>query len=150
MIVQGVISRELIIEYFDHLFIIYLQEEFLDNEDSSYFLSDLVINSGEIYPEELQAHIDRAFELDLIDPFFINRKDIEYYLGLGKNAALAKLKDNSYYSPIEDTVSEMEYWACFQDFKLVRKKPAGLGTLKPTAKKKSQKQARRKNRSKKK
>ena len=99
----------------------------------------------------------------MVDPFFINPKDIDYYLQLGQDATLNRLRNDSHYSFIEDTIAEMEWWACFQEKRLkqTRNKPLGLGKLnlfpqkksnqsKKKAKKKMQKQARRKNRHKKK
>lgn len=101
-----------------------------------------------------------------IDLFFIRQKDVDYYLKLGKEATLEELRKDKHYSLIEDTISEMEWWHCFQkeEPKVKRIKPSRIGQLelvsekrtnsqkkaKNRAKNKRQKQARRKNRSKKK
>ena len=105
----------------------------------------------------------RAFDADLVHSFFFDREDVDYYINLGREASLNELRDRKQYTLIQDTISEMEWWNCFQD-----KKPKestrntfGIGDLglspqkiaMPSKKKsqvKMQKQARLKNRSKKK
>jgi hypothetical protein len=163
LVAQRIISRELVIEYFEELFGARLEKEPNSETEPNYFWTDLVVNSARLYPLELKPQIDQAFESDLVDLFFVNYKDIEYYLELGLDATLNQLRDNSHYSLIEDTISEMEGWACFREKRLkqTRNKPLGLGNLnlspqkksnqsKKKAKKKMQKKARQKNRSKKK
>lgn len=163
LVAQEIISRESVIAYFEELFKTRLEKEPNSETEPNYFWTDLVINSARLYPLELKPQIDQAFESDLVDLFFINYKDIEYYLELGLDATLNQLRDNSHYSLIEDTISEMEGWACFREQRLkqTRNKPLGLGNLnlspqkksnqsKKKAKKKMQKKARQKNRSKKK
>jgi Protein of unknown function (DUF1186) len=98
-----------------------------------------------------------------VDEFFFSREDVDYYINLGQEASLNELRDRDHYALIEDTISEMEWWSCFQDKK--RKDSSrntfGIGDLSPSPQKiatstkkktqtKMQKQARRKNRAKKK
>ena len=94
--------------------------------------------------------------------YSITQIRIDHYLKLGKDATLDRLRNDSYYSLIEDTITEMESWACFTEprRKQTRNKPLGLGKLnrstqkkssnpaKKKTKKKMQKHARRQNRSK--
>jgi Protein of unknown function (DUF1186) len=76
---------------------------------------------------------------------------------------LNQLRDRKHYALIQNTISEMEWWNCFENKKLKESasKPFGIGDLIPSSQKialptkkktqpKMQKQARRKNRSKKK
>ena len=157
LVAQGVIAREIVINYFEELFSTRLEKEY------SYIWTSLVSNSVKLYPLEVKQHIEQAFESDLVDRFFINHKTIDDYLQLGKNAVLNKLRDDSRYGFIEDTISSMEWWACFQDERRekITHKPLGVGKLnlfsqkksnqsKKKKKRKMQKIARRKNRSKKK
>ena len=160
LVAQEVIPRELVIEYFEELFTTLLDQE------PSFIWTNLVTNSARLYPLELKQYIDQAFESDLIELFFIRQEDVDYYLKLGQDATLEELRQDRHYSLIEDTISEMEWWACFKEEKpkITRTKPLGLGKLelfpekksnpknkaKKRAKNKMQKQARRKNRSKKK
>jgi hypothetical protein len=163
LVAQGIISRESVIDYFEELFKTRLEKEPDSETEPNYFWTDLVINSARLYPRELKPQIDQAFESDLVDLFFINYQDIEDYLELGLDDTLNQLRNHSHYSLIEDTISELEGWHCFQDDqgKPTRNKPLGLGNFnsssrkkssqsKKKAKKKMQKQSRRKNRSKKK
>ena len=163
LVAQEVISRELVIEYFEELFQTRLEKDSGETTESNYILSILVSNIARLYPLELKSYIDEAFNSNLIDLSFVQPKDIDYYLQLGQDATLNRLRNDRHYSLIEDTISEMEYWACFQETRLKpqKTKPIGLGTLnvssqkksnqsKKKAKKKMQKQARRKNRSRKK
>ena len=166
LVAQGIISRELVIEYYAELFTTRLEQERSYDQEPSYIWTNLVFNSAILYPLELKEHIDRAFESDLIDPFFIAQEDVDYYLKQGKDATLEELRKDRYYSLIEDTISELERWYSFPEEKpkIKRPKPRGIGKLelytekksnsknknKKRAKNKMQKQARRKNRSKKK
>ena len=166
LVAQGIISRELVIEYFEELFKTLLEQERSYDQEPSFIWTNLVTNSAILYPLELKEYIDQAFELDLIELFFVRQEDIDYYLKQGKDATLEELRKDRYYSLIEDTISELERWYCFQEEKpkITRTKPLGLGKLELSSEKKSnqknkakkraknnmQKQARRKNRSKKK
>ena len=166
LVAQGIISRESVIEYFAELFTNRFEQERSFEREPAFIWTTLVSNSARLYPLELKEHIDRAFESDLIELFFIRQEDVDYYLKLGKDATLEELRKDKHYSLIEDTISEMEWWYCFQEEKQQTKriKPQGIGKLKlvpekqsnskskakKRAKNKMQKQARRKNRSKKK
>ena len=114
-------------------------------------------------PLQLKQQIDRVFDADLVDEFFFGREDVDYYINLGQEASLNELRDREHYTLIQDTISEMEGWSCFQD--KTRKEsgsnPFGWRDLSPFSQKtamspkkksqvKMQKQSRRKNRSKKK
>jgi Protein of unknown function (DUF1186) len=157
LVVQGTLDREVVIKYFEELFSTRLEREY------SSIWTNLVMESAVLAPLELKQQIDLAFDADLVDEFFFSREDVDYYINLGREASWNELRDRQHYTLIQDTISEMEWWNCFQD-----KKPKdstrntfGMGDLSlspqkismPSKKKsqvKMQKQARRKNRSKKK
>lgn len=152
---EGIISRETVIGYFQELFSSKLTKE-------SFFLwNSLVYNSMELYPLELQESIQQAFELELVEPFFINQKEIDSCLEQGKDATLEELRNDPHYRFIEDTIKEMKGWGCFQNEDATRNKKAfGFEHLKLSSSskskssqkqsKKKQKKSRQKNRSKKK
>ncbi|MEA5508079.1 DUF1186 domain-containing protein [Halotia wernerae UHCC 0503] len=156
LVVQAVISREQVIQYYAELF------SSTGKEESDYIWTKLVIHSAKLCAVELKEEIDRAFEEDLVEQFFISKKNVNDDLQVGTEAALNKLRQNPRYSLIEDVISEMEDWACFQpekpptlDNRLIS--PEGFtlstpkqGKNKAKNKKKMQEQSRRKNRSKKK
>ncbi|MBD2772277.1 DUF1186 domain-containing protein [Iningainema sp. BLCCT55] len=154
LVAQGIISREPIIEYFDKLFSTILEKK------PDYIWTNLVINSSWLCARELKSHIERLFEEDFIDTFFINQEDVEDSFQLGWEATLTELRQHPHYSLIDDTISEIESWACFrqeskktnnisiqkQEFKRSFSK-----SKEPSKnKKKMQKESRRKNRTKKK
>ena len=158
---QGVISRELVIEYFEELFSTKLEQEISGEQEPSFIWIDLVINSAKLYPDKLRQYLDRILNSDLIDPFFFSQEDIDYYLQLGKDGTLDELRRDRHCAFIEDTIAEMENWYCFQPQIPIKTKPKAVGlgkfggfsqkiSKKKTSKKKMQKQSRRKNRSRKK
>ncbi|SRR5579883_44715 len=155
LVAQGIISREQVIQYFEELF------STLKDNKSDYIWTNLVINSSELCPIELKEHIERLFEEDFIETFFIDQEDVEDALQLGPEAALTRLREHPHYSLIEDTISEMKSWACFQQENRKQASPISFSGEDFTPsfnksknhakkKKKMQKEARRKNRPKKK
>jgi hypothetical protein len=157
LVVRGTLDREVVIKYFEELFSTRLEREY------SSIWTNLVMESAVLAPLELKQQIDQAFDADLVDEFFFSREDVDYYVNLGREASLNELRDRKHYTLIQDTISEMEWWNCFQDKKLKESNRNPFGTrdlslspqkiATPTKKKaqgKMQKQARRKNRSKKK
>jgi hypothetical protein len=157
LVVQGAIDREVVIKYFEELFSTRLEREY------SSIWTNLVMESAVLDPLELKQQIDQAFDADLVDEFFFSREDVDYYINLGREASLNELRDRKHYTLIQDTISEMEWWNCFENKKLKGSStsPFGIGDLNPSPQKiamstkkktqgKMQKQARRKNRSKKK
>jgi Protein of unknown function (DUF1186) len=157
LVIQGSIDREVVIKYFEELFSTRLEREY------SFIWTKLVMKSAMLAPLELKQQIDLAFDADLVEEFFFARKDADYYINLGQEASLNELRDLKHYTSIEDTISEMEWWSCFQDKKRKKSNSNPFGTrdlslspqktAMPTQKKtqgKMQKQSRQKNRSKKK
>jgi hypothetical protein len=65
-------------------------------------------------PEELYDDIKHAYDDELIEPGFIGLDDIDETLQRGKVHVLDELRRNQRYSLITDTITEMEWWACFQ------------------------------------
>jgi hypothetical protein len=157
LVIQGSIDREVVIKYFGELFSTRLEREY------SFIWTKLVMKSAMLAPLELKQQIDLAFDADLVEEFFFGRKDVDYYINLGQEASLNELRDSKHYTSIEDTISEMEYWSCFQDKKQKKSNSNPFGTrdlslfpqkiampIKNKSQVKMQKQARQKNRSKKK
>jgi Protein of unknown function (DUF1186) len=157
LVIQGAIEREVVIKYFEELFSTRLEREY------SFVWTKLVMKSAMLAPLELKQQIERAFDAELVEEFFFGRKDVDDYINLSQEASLNELRGNKHYASIENTISEMESWSCFQDKKRKdsNSNPFGARDLSlspqkigmPSKKKsqvKLQKQARRKNRSKKK
>ncbi|WP_414575333.1 DUF1186 domain-containing protein [Anabaena sp. CCY 9402-a] len=155
LVAQEVITREEVIQYYAELF----SNTSWGKDD--YIWTNLVSNSAELCATELKEEIDRAFEEDLVEQFFISQKNVNDDLQVGTEAALKKLRENPRYSFIEDVISEMKGWACFYperfqklDNRLI--KPEEVTSFIPKKgknqakkKKKMQEQSRRRNRTKK-
>ncbi len=143
LVVQGIVSREVIVQYFEELFSLLFANKPSINvaeEEPDYIWTELAINGSILAPNELYEYIKRTFDEDLIEPFFFARDDFDDYLQNGSEANLNELRDNPHYSLIEDTISEMEYWACFEINKpSILMEPEGFSTSSKKAKSKTKK-----------
>ena len=109
MVGQGIITRDEVIAYFKILFEEKLERNF------SHAWNGLVGCSYEIYPEELLKNIELAYKDNLVDPFYISLKDVRIQLEDKKENVLEKLQNSHFYQLINDTIHELEGWACFHD-----------------------------------
>ena len=74
----------------------------------------LVDASTELYPEEVYEDIKQAYREELADPFSMPLEDIEEVLARGKDDVLDALSKDQRHRLIDDVISEIEWWACFQ------------------------------------
>ena len=79
----------------------------------SHFWDRLLSCCTDLYPEEVYPQIKQAFEEDLIDESFIDLVFVDEQLALVRAEVLSRLQDDR-YKLIEDTIEELEWWACFQ------------------------------------
>ena len=107
LVACGEQSRDDIMAYYQQLF------QGKIDRDISFVWNGLVSASNALYPEELYDDIKRAYDDNLIETFFIRLDDIDETLKRGKERVLDELRNNKRYSLITDTISEMEWWACF-------------------------------------
>ena len=107
LVACGEQSREDIVAYIQGLFRGKLVRE------ASWVWNGLVSASNDLYPEELYDGIKRAYDDDLIETFFMRLDDVDETLKRGKARVLDALHHNQRYSLITDTITEMEWWACF-------------------------------------
>ena len=117
LVAAGQKSREEIVEYFAQLFRCKLERRY------SHVWNSLVSDSCDLYPEELKADIEKAYEDDLVDSGFIGLKDVKREMADGKDLVLAKLAHNLDCRLVADTVKEFGWWACFKDDGPNRPKP---------------------------
>ena len=108
LVACGEQSRDDIMAYYQQLF----QGKIA--RDISFVWNGLVSASNALYPEELYDDIKHAYDDDLIDTFFIRLDDIDETLKRGQEHVLDELRQNTHYRLITDTITEMEWWACFQ------------------------------------
>ena len=108
LVAAGIKPREKIISYFKELFNGKLEREF------SYVWNTLIMRSTSLYPKEVYDEIKLAYRDDLIEAFFIDLQTVEEVIKKGKEKTLRKLQNDSRYTLIKDTISEMQNWNCFQ------------------------------------
>jgi len=109
MVAVGEKSRDEVIHYFQQLFRGGLERDY------SYVWTSLVFCSADLFPEEVYEDIKKVYEEDLVDRFFIRFQDVEEFLQKGKEKVIARLKEPSRFKLIENTIQEMELWACFKN-----------------------------------
>ena len=112
LVVQGAASRDEVMLYYENLFRGGLEREL------SHAWSGLIYASTRLYPEEVYEDIQRAFENGLAELFFIGLSSVEQALARGKEQVLTELQNDTRYTYIEDTIAEMEWWACFREPKV--------------------------------
>jgi hypothetical protein len=119
LVAAGQRSREEIVSYFGELFRGKLPRQF------SQVWNELVSCSADLYPAELITDIEQAYQDDLIESGYVGLDDIEDDLARGKDQVLARLTDDSHHRLVEDTVREMQWWACFREDERTRRRSAG-------------------------
>ena len=107
LVAAGEKTREEVMDYFASLFHGRLARE------PDYVWYALARRSVDLYPGEVYREITQAFEEGLIEPFMFCQQDVEDAYALGREEALSRLPGNPDYRLITDTVTEMEWWACF-------------------------------------
>ena len=107
LVICGEKSRDEIMIYFKDLFQGKLERKF------SHVWNGLVACCVRMYPEEVMDEIKRAYEEDLVDPFFVSFEDVEKALSSGQEKTLNDLVERDRFKLITDTISEMEWWSCF-------------------------------------
>jgi hypothetical protein len=103
----GITPREEVVAYFRSLFRGGLERTY------SFVWNGLISSSTLLHPEELMPEIREAFAADMADQMYIDLPWVEQALAEGKETTLARLRESLQYQLIDDTIREMEWWACF-------------------------------------
>ena len=106
--VDGMIPREEVLDFFGSLF------TGAEAEFDSEFWSFLAGHIRELYPEELMPVIKRAYQEELIDPWYITSLDFEEALHYGKEYAIEQIRKDMQRRMPEDVHEHMSWWACFR------------------------------------
>ena len=109
MVAQGIKARDEIMAYFESLFKGKMKREY------SHAWNSLVLCSYYLYPEEVIKDIELAYEEGLIDPSYIDSQEIRQQLKNKKEVVLEELYSDRNFNLINDTISELEGWACFNE-----------------------------------
>ena len=111
---QGVVPRREVLEYFGEL----LDGGLADNDQQ--VLSSTISASLNLYPEEIYEIIQSVYEKGLILSGYVNLREVDNTLARDQEEVLGASRESFYNQFIDDTVKEMEDWACFK--KRVEKK----------------------------
>ena len=106
---HNVLERDEVIAYYKKL----IQETTV--RDNPLVLAFLVCACCDIYPEELYEDIKKCYEEDLVDDSIINMEDVNEAMNLTKDDTLDKSRNEEKLQFIENTVAELEWWACFEE-----------------------------------
>lgn len=109
LVIQGVLERDELITYYKKLF------EKASVRDNPLVLAFLVCSCNDIYPQELYEEIKKCYDEDLVDDSVINLKDVDAVMAHGKDYVLEESRNDKHLQYIEDTITELEWWACFDE-----------------------------------
>ena len=107
LVATGQKSREEIVSYFARLFRGQLVRK------PAQVWNELAMCSAYLCADELIDDIEQAYLEELIDDSYVGLDDINDALALGKDSVLERLTDDPNFQLVEDTIQEMEWWACF-------------------------------------
>jgi len=107
-VVDGIMSREDVLALFGSLFT--GNEAPLD----SAFWSLLAHSMCNLCPEEMMGVLEKAYQDELISPWFIGIEDFERTLSAGKEEAFEQVKAEMQRRSPEDVHGYMSGWACFR------------------------------------
>ena len=80
---------------------------------NSYVMAEIVCCCKELYPDVIYEDIKRAYNHNLVDEWVINLTDINRTIQIGKESMLKRARNNPHFQKIDDTITELEGWACF-------------------------------------
>jgi uncharacterized protein YecA (UPF0149 family) len=106
--VAGEKKRDEIISYFKQLF-----GGRLERKASAVWMN-LVDCCLDLHADELLEDILKAYQDDLVWEEEISIMDVEEVFAEDKQIVISKLFNNEKYQLIQDTIKEMEWWACFK------------------------------------
>lgn len=145
-VVDGMISREEVIEFFDSLFPLAAKEE---NDVLYTCLANAVCD---IYPEELMDKIKEAYKDGCISTISIELDDFEAALAMGKEKTLGLIKKDMERRLSPDIHSRISWWACFRSeepdpfipgYAVPQPSSSGVTLTFPSSKKKKKKKRKR-------
>lgn len=94
------------------------------HEDYPNFNAHIVCSLVDLHAVEAYAEIEQAFEEDKIDEMMLNMEYVREEFESTQETVLLKRRTEGQYSFIEDTVGEMQWWACFEQEKKKLPQPA--------------------------
>lgn len=116
LVATGIKSREEILGYFAELF----HGKLTDKNEIVW--SELVCFAADLYATELLGEIEKAYELELVDPQYVGLDEVRRDLARGLDWAMEELARDSHRKLIDDTVKEMAGWASFDKEEQLKEK----------------------------
>ena len=102
----GALRREEVVVYHRRLFSGSLERT------ASYVWDSLVCCAADLHPGEVLGDIRQAYREGLVETFSISLEEVEKEARRSVEAVMANMSQHD-HGFIEDTVDEMEWWACF-------------------------------------
>ncbi|MCX7099378.1 MAG: DUF1186 domain-containing protein [Methylococcales bacterium] len=118
------LPRHALIRYFSTLI-----KDHFEQEEDDYLLTYLACCCDKIYPGELYDVLAVCFKYELIDTFMIDEEDINNTMRMGKESALAQLKNDKHYRYIDNAITDIEWWACFHPDQPVYTPPSTVPSI---------------------
>jgi hypothetical protein len=107
-IAEKVLPREKVVEFLQGLF---TGEESTPNKPMIWNTATSTL--ARLWPGESIHILEKAFEDELVEPFFIGMEDVEHYLEERKEARLAAFERGALKELARTPHEEMSWWACF-------------------------------------
>lgn len=108
LVVWGLKSRDSVLAYYKSLFAGKLEREPI------YVWGSLVSCCCDLGADEVYEDIKQVFDDQLIDPFFMDLDYVTHSLGIPWVERRRRLQADRHRSLIDDTIADMQWWACFQ------------------------------------
>jgi hypothetical protein len=109
LVAAGIKTRDEILGYFADLFHGRLKDK------NRIVWSDLVVHCADLAASDLLSDIERAYEAGLVDSGIVGIGEVRRDVARGEDWALGRLATNRHRQLIDDTVKEMQWWACFKE-----------------------------------
>lgn len=122
------LRREDVLEYYRSLL-----KEGID-DPSPYLMAEIICCCDSLYPDELYEDIKQAYKNNFIESWIIGLKDIERTLSRSKEEVLTSTENSNRFKMIENTIEEMENWACFYKDRAKRGKSSLKNKIKSSSK----------------
>ncbi len=106
---HNVLERDEVIAYYKKL----INEPAIMN--NPLLLASLVNSCCDIHPEELYDDIKNCYEEALVDESVIDMESVDDAMRQGKDYVLEGSRNDTHLQFIEDTIAELEWWACFDE-----------------------------------
>jgi hypothetical protein len=107
-VIEGYVTREEVLDFYQGLF---TGDEASDTDS---FHDVLAICIYDLYPEELMATIEKAYEKGLIHPGYVGYGEFTEVLKTGREKCLEKLRVQVEQKQINDIHKYMGWWASFK------------------------------------